>query len=95
MTPENYAKFEAKAKELETELQDYCRRIAEEFPQAVTFITFQGKEWVYDVDFKVLQNSFKQPVSSELTEYFRYARLREMFGLPDIPPEQLEKMQNR
>ena len=66
----------------------YCRRIAEEFPQAVTLITFQGKEWVYDVDFQVLQDSLHPPVPPELVEYFRYARLREMLGLPDIPPEQ-------
>ena len=93
ITPENYAKFEAKAKELEAELQGYGRRIAEEFPQAVTFITFQGEEWVYDIDFQVLQDSSNQPVPPELANYFRYARLREMFGLPDIPPEQLQQMQ--
>ena len=69
-------------------------RIAEEFPQAVTFITFQGEEWVYDVDFQVLQDSLNHPVPPELVEYFRYARLREMLGLPDIPSEQLQQMQN-
>ena len=95
MTPESYAKFEARGKELEAELQGYCRRIAEEFPQAVTFITVQGEEWVYDVDFEVLQDSFNQPVPSELAKYFRYARLREMFGLPDIPPAQLQHMQKK
>ena len=95
MTPESYAKFEAKGKELEVELQGYCRRIAEDFPKAVTFITVQGEEWVYDVDFNVLQDLFNQPVPSELAKYFRYARLREMFGLPDIPPEQLQHMQKK
>ena len=92
MTPENYAKFEARGKELEAELQGYCRRIAEEFPKAVTFITFQGEEWVYDVDFQILQDSLNHPVPPELAGYFRFARLREMFGLPDIPPEQLQQM---
>ena len=95
MAPENYVKFEARGKELEGELQSYCRRIAEQFPKAVTFITFQGKEWVYDVNFEVLQDSFNQPVPSELAKYFRYARLREMFGLPDIPPEQLQQMKKK
>ena len=95
MTPENYAKFEAKAKDLEAELQSYGRRIAQEFPKAVTFITFQGEEWVYDIDFQVLQDSSNQPVRSQLANYFRYARLREMFGLPDIPPEQLQHMQKK
>ena len=94
MTSENYAKFEARGKELEAKLQGYCRRIAEDFPKAVTFITLQGEEWIYDVDFQVLQDSFNPPVPPELTEYFRYARLREMLGLPDIPPEQLHQMQN-
>ncbi len=94
MIPENYAKFEARRKELEAELQGYCRRIAEAFPKAVTLITFQGEEWIYDVDFQVLQESLNPPVPPELTEYFRYARLREMLGLPDIPPEQLQQMQN-
>ena len=95
MTPESYTKFEARGKELEAEIQGYCRRIAEEFPQAVTFITVQGEEWVYDVNFEVLQNSFNQPIPSEFAKYFRYARLREMFGLPDIPPEQLQQMQKK
>ena len=95
MTPENYAKFEARGKELEAELQGYGRRIADEFPQAVTFIAFQGEEWVYDVDFQVLQDSFNRPIPPELAEYFRYARLREMFGLPDIPPQQLQQMQKK
>ena len=94
-TPESYTKFEARGKELEAELQGYCRRIAEEFPKAVTFITVQGEEWVYDVDFEVLQDSFNQPIPSEFAKYFRYARLREMFGLPDIPPEQLQQMQKK
>ena len=95
MTPESYTKFEARGKDLEAELQGYCRRIAEEFPQAVTFIAVQGEEWVYDVNFEVLQDSFNQPIPSELAKYFRYARLREMFGLPDIPPEQLQQMQKK
>ena len=94
MIPENYAKFEARGKELEAELQGYCRQVAEDFPKAVTFITLQGEEWIYDVDFQVLQDSLNHPVSPELTEYFRYARLREMLGLPDIPSEQLQQMQN-
>ena len=93
MTPESYAKFEAAGRELEAELQGYCRRIAEVFPQAVTFITVQGEEWIYDVNFEVLQDSFNQPVPSELAKYFRYARLRKMFGLPDIAPAQLQQMQ--
>ena len=94
MTPENYTKFEARGKQLEAELQGYCRQVAEEFPKAVTFITFQGETWVYDVDFQVLQDSLNHPVPPELVEYFRYAKLREMLGLPDIPPEQLQQMQN-
>ena len=95
MTSENYAQIEARGRELEAELQGYCRRIAEEFPQAVTFITFQGEKRVYDVDFEVLQDSFNQPIPSEFAKYFRYARLREMFGLPDIPPEQLQHVQKK
>jgi hypothetical protein len=94
MTPENYAEFEARGKALESELQGYCKQIAEEFPDAVTFITFQGEEWAYDVDFQVLKDSLDgPPVPSELEGYFRYTRFREMFGLPDIPPEQLQQMQ--
>ena len=93
MTPENYAEFETRGKALEADLQGYCRQIAEAFPDAVTFITFQGEEGAYDVDFQVLQASLDGPVPSELEEYFRYTRLREMFGLPDIPPEQLQQMQ--
>ena len=59
-----------------------------------TFITFQGEEWAYDVDFQVLKDSLDgPPVPSELEGYFRYTRFREMFGLPDIPPEQLQQMQ--
>ena len=95
MTPENYAKFEARGKELEAELQGYCRRIADEFPQAVTLITFQDEEEVYDVDFQILQDSLNHPVPPELAGYFRFARLREMFGLPDIPLEQLQQMQKK
>ena len=95
MTPTNYAKFEARGKELESELQGHCRRIAQDFPKAITFITFQGKEEIYDVDFQVLQDSLNHPVPPELTGYFHYARLREMLGLPDIPPEQLQHMQKK
>ena len=95
MTPTNYAKFEARGKELESELQGHCRRIAQDFPQAVTFITFQGKEEIYDVDFQVLQSSLNHPIPPALAGYFRYARLREMFGLPDIPPEQLQQMEKK
>ena len=95
MTPTNYAKLEARGKELESELQGYCRRIAQDFPEAVTFITFQGKEEIYDVDFQVLQDSLNHPVPPELAGYFYYARLREMFGLPDIPPKQLQHIQKK
>ena len=93
MTPENFAAFETRGKALEAELQDYCLLIAEEFPGAVTFITFQGEEWAYDIDFRMLQVSLGDTVPPELEPYFRYARLREMFGLPDISPDQLEQLQ--
>ena len=81
MTPENYAECDARGKELEAELQGYCRQIAEEFPAAVTFIpiNFQGDEQVYDVNFQVLKDSLDGPVPSELEGYFRYTRLRKMF----------------
>lgn len=92
MTPENFAAFETRGKALEAELQDYCLLIAEAFPGAVTFITFQGEEWAYDVDFQVLQVALGDTVPPELESYFRYARLREMFGLPDIPSDQLEQL---
>lgn len=93
MTSENFAAFEARGKALEVEVQGYCRRVAEEFPEAVTFIIFQDQEWAYDIDFQMLQNSLEGPVPPELKGYFRYASMREMFGLPDIPPEQLQQMQ--
>lgn len=92
MTPENFAAFETRGKALEAELQDYCLLIAEEFPGSVTFVTFQGEEWAYDVDFRILQVSLGDIVLPELAPYFRYARLREMFGLPDIPLDQLEQL---
>ena len=95
ITPENYTKLETRGKELEIELQGYCRQIAEEFPKAVTFITFQGEEWAYDVDFQALRDSLNHPVTSEFAGYFRYTSLREMLGLPDIPPEQLQQMQKK
>ena len=93
VTPENYAAFEARGKALEAEIQDYCQRIAEKFTGAVTFVIFEDQEWAYDVDFQVLQDSLDGPVPSEFDEYFRYASLREMLGLPDIPPEQLQQLQ--
>ena len=92
MTLENFAAFETRGKALEAELQDYCLLIAEKFPGSVTFVTFQGEEWAYDVDFRILQVSLGDTVPPELASYFRYARLREMFGLPDIPPDQLEQL---
>jgi hypothetical protein len=93
VTPENYAALETRGRALEAELNDYCLRIAEEFPGSVTFIPFQGEEWVYDVDFQMLKDSFKDPIPSELEPYFRYTSMRDMFGLPEIPPEQLQQMQ--
>ena len=90
LTPENYAAFEARGKALEAELQDYCQRITEKFTGAVTFVTFEGYEGAYDVDFQVLQDSLDGPVPAELEEYFQYASLREMLGLPEIPPEWLQ-----
>ena len=92
MTPENFAAFETRTKALEAELQDYCWLIAEEFPGSVTFVTLQGEEWAYDVDFRMLQVSLGDTVPPELKPYFRYTRLREMLGLPDIPPDQLEQL---
>ncbi len=34
-------------------------------------ITFQGREWAYDVDFQVIKDSLEEPVPSELEGYFR------------------------
>lgn len=86
-TIENYAAFEARGKALEAEFQDYCQRITEKFTGAVAFVIFDGKEWAYDVDFQVLQNSLDGPVPAELEGYFQYASLREMLELPVIPPD--------
>ena len=57
--------------------QGYCRQIAEEFPGAVTFITFQGEEQVYDVDFQVLKDSLDGPCSIRIRGLFS---LREVAG---------------
>lgn len=89
----DFAEFEARGKALESELQEYSRQIADKFPEAVTFVTLQGQEWVYDIDFEILQNSIVGAVSPELAVYFQYTTLREMFGLPDIPPDQLQQLQ--
>ena len=86
----DFAAFEARGKALESELQGYCRQIADKFPEAVTFVTVQGQEWAYDIDFRMLQDSLDGAVPPELKGYFQYTRLREMFGLPDIPPDQLQ-----
>lgn len=86
-TPENRPAFEARGRALEAETYDYFQRIAEEFPGSVTFALFQGEEWTYDVDLQMLQDSIKGPIPSELEPYFRYASMRDMFGLPDIPPD--------
>ena len=88
----NYDVFKARAQALEAEFQEYCKQIADEFPDAVTFITLRGQQSVYDVDFQILQDSL-EAVPSELSEYFRYTRLREWFGFPDVPPEQLQQLQ--
>ncbi|MDE0484764.1 MAG: hypothetical protein OXI67_19465 [Candidatus Poribacteria bacterium] len=93
ITPENYPELEARGKALEADLQEYCQRITEKFTGAVTFVTFEGYEGAYDVDFQVLQDSLDGPVPAELEGYFQHANLREMLGLPDIPPELLDQMQ--
>ena len=92
-TLENFREFEARGKAIESEIQDHCRRIAEEFPGTVSFITFQGEEWAYDVDFQAIQNSLEGPLSPELENYFQHVSLREMLGVPEIPPEQLQQLQ--
>ena len=92
-TPKNFTEFNARGKALEDEVQSYCRRIAKEFPGAVIFITFQGQEWAYDVDFQMIKNSLEEPVPAELEGYFRYASLRKMFRLRKIPSKQLQQMQ--
>lgn len=86
-TSENRAAFEARGKALESEFQDYCQRITEKFTGAVTFVILDGQEWAYDVDFQVLQDSLDGPVPAELEGYFQYTSLREMLGLPEIPPD--------
>ena len=91
LTPEDYAALETRGRAVEAEMYDYFQRIAEEFPGSVTFVLFEGEEWTYDVDFQMLQDSFKGSVPSELEPYFRYASARDMFGLPEIPPEWLQK----
>ena len=92
-TLEDFAAFEARGKAIENEIQDYCQRIAEAFPGTVNFITFQGEEWAYDVDFQAIQNSLEGPVSPELENYFQHVSLREMLGVPEIPAEQLHQLQ--
>lgn len=89
-TPDSYAEFAAKGEALESEIQGYCQQIADEFPSAVTFITFQGQQMAYDVDFQTVQNSIQVPIPPELEGYFRYASMREMFGLPEISSDQLQ-----
>ena len=89
----NYDVFKARAQALEAAFQEYCQRITEKFTGAVTFVIFNGQEGAYDVDFQVLQDSLDGPVPAELEGYFQYTSLREMLGLPDIPPELLEQMQ--
>ena len=93
-TAGNYEVFKARGEALNAEFQKYCRQIADEFPDAVTFITFEGQQWAYDVDFQILQDSL-EAVPSELSAYFRHTRLREWFGLPDVTPEQMQQLQQR
>lgn len=90
-THENRAAFEARGRALEAENYDYFQRIAEEFPGSVTFALFEGEEWTYDVDFQMLKDSIKGSIPSELEPHFRYASAREMFGLPEMPPEWLQQ----
>ncbi len=90
LIPEDYAEIEARGREIEAEMYDYFQRIAEEFPGSVTFALFQGEEWTYDVDLQLLKDSIKGSTPSELEQYFRYTSLRDMFGLPEIPPEWLQ-----
>lgn len=92
-TPDNFADFAAKGEALESEIQGHCQRIADEFPGAVTFIAIQGQQWAYDVDFQMVHDSIQGPIPSELDGYFRHTSMREMFGLPEIPPDQLQQMQ--
>jgi len=77
-TAEERKAFETKAKALETEIQDICKRIAEVFPEAVTFINFQGQEWATDIDFRKLRTLAGDSLPVSVQEYFRYANLREM-----------------
>ena len=92
-SPKYFGEYDVRGKALEDEIQGYCQRIAKEFPGAVTFITFQGREWAYDVDFQVIQDSLEEPVLSELEGYFRYTSLRKMFRLFRIPSILLKLMQ--
>jgi len=82
-TLEDRKAFETKAKALETEIQDICKRIAEVFPETVTFITFQGQEWATDIDFRKLQTLAGDSFPASIQEYFRYANLREMLRSPN------------
>ena len=93
VTPENYAALETRGRAIEAEMYDYFQRIAEEFPGSVTFMLFEGEEWTYDVDLQMLKDSFKGSIPSELEPYFRYASLREMLGLPEVPPEIYQQAQ--
>ncbi len=92
-TPDNYAEYAAKGEALESEIQGYCQQISEVFSGAVTFISFQGQQMAYDVDFQMIKNSIQGPIPSELEGFFRHTSMREMFGLPEIPPDQLQQMQ--
>lgn len=91
---ERYAAFteiEARGRVIEAKMYDYFQRIAEEFPGSVTFAFFEGEEWTYDVDLQMLKDSIKGSIPSELDPYFRYTSLRDMFGLPEMPPEWLQQ----
>ncbi len=92
MTPDNYDKFEATGKELEAQLQDYCQRIADEFPDAVTFVAMEGVEGAYDVDFQAIQDKLGNNTSPEIEGYFSYGTLRKMLDLPEIPEELLQQI---
>lgn len=90
---EDFAQLETKGQDLENQLQEYCRLISEVFPGSVNFITWQGQQWAYDVDFRFLQDSLQGAIPSELEGYFRYESMREMLGMPEIPPDQLQELQ--
>lgn len=93
MTPDNYGEFEAKGVGLEAQFQDYCQRIADEFPNAVTFVAMDGVEGAYDVDFQVIQDTLGNNVSSKIEDYFIHGTLRKMLGFPAIPAELLQQIQ--